>query len=70
MNLNPIKTPVIVKRVDVENAEKFFNRSGKDVKDIYTDIDPDIEKVNENGVQNIFLYIPGRLCDFHEVFLN
>lgn len=55
---------------DVDNAEKFFNRTGEDIKDIYEIENPEINKINENGVQNIFLFIPGADNDVYEMFLN
>lgn len=55
---------------DVDNAEKFFNRTGEDIKNIYEIENPEIDKVNENGVKNIFLFIPGADNDVYATFLN
>jgi flagellar capping protein FliD len=55
---------------DIKSAEKFFNRTGEDIKDIYILENPDIEKINENGIKNIFLYIPEANDDIYAIFLN
>ena len=57
-------------RVDIENAEKFFDRTGNDINEAYKWENPDIDKVNENGVKNIILYIPGAENDVYVLSLN
>lgn len=57
-------------RKDVNSAEKFFSRTGEDIKDIYEMENPEINKINENGVQNVFLYIPESDNDVYAMFLN
>lgn len=62
LNINIVK--------DINSAEKFFERTGEDIKDIYEMENPEIGKVNENGIQNIFLFIPGADNDVYATFLN
>lgn len=55
---------------DVKKAEKFFDRTGEDIKEIYVISNPEIDNVNENGIKNTFLYIPGADNDVYATFLN
>lgn len=57
-------------RTDIENAERFFDRTGEDISEAYKFENPDIDKVNKNGVQNVFLYIPDAYNDVYAMFLN
>ena len=56
--------------MDAKNAERFFERTGKDVLGAYKTMDEDIDKVNENGMLNIFLYIPESESDIYTVSLS
>ncbi len=55
---------------DIKKAEKFFDRTGEDIKLIYEIENPEINEINKNGVQNIILYIPEAVNDVYEMFLN
>jgi hypothetical protein len=55
---------------DIKKAEKFFDRTGEDIKLIYEIENPEINEINKNGVQNIILYIPEAKNDVYEMFLN
>lgn len=58
-------------RLDIENAEKFFNRTGEGIKQAYKCIDIDIDKVDPvAGTQNAFLYIPEADDDMYVLHLN
>lgn len=57
-------------KLDIENAEKFFDRTGNSVKNAYKELDEDIDKTDDSGIQKIFLYIPGTNKDMYNVFLN
>jgi|GEM_PF-4606005 len=57
-------------KVDIKNAEKFFNRTGEAIKEAYQCVDSNIDKVNENGAQNIFLYIPEADDDMYVIYSN
>lgn len=55
---------------DIKKAEKFFDRTGEDIKLIYEIENPEINEINKNGIQNIILYIPEAVNDVYEMFLN
>jgi hypothetical protein len=57
-------------KLDIENAEKFFNRTGEDIKEAYICENPEVEKVDESGLKNIFLYIPESYNDIYVLSLN
>lgn len=58
-------------RFDIENAEKFFNRTGEGILQAYKCVDSDIDKVDKvAGTQNIFLYIPEADNDMYVLHLN
>lgn len=65
------KKEIQVSQIDIENATKFFDRTGNSVKDAYKSLDENIDKIdNINGIQPVFLYIPGNSEDIYNVFLN
>jgi hypothetical protein len=57
-------------KIDIENAEKFFDRTGEDIKDAYLCENEDIEKTNEYGIKNVFIYIPEANNDVYALSLN
>ena len=57
-------------KLDIENAKKFFDRTGNDIKEAYKCIDEDVDKVGPNGETNIFLYIPESGNDIYPVYLS
>jgi hypothetical protein len=58
-------------RLDIENAEKFFNRTGEGIKEAYKCIDKNIDTVDPvSGTQNVFLYIPESDDDMYVLHLN
>jgi hypothetical protein len=61
-------------KVDIENAEKFFDRTGESLEDAFKCIDEDeykrLDKAKEDGIKNVFLYIPNAYNDIYALFLN
>ena len=57
-------------KLDIENAERFFERTGEGAKEAYKCMEPNIDKVNSYGIQNIFLYIPESDNDIYTMFFN
>ena len=62
-------------KLDIEIAETFFEKTGQAMLDTYKCIDEDIDKVNEYGAQNIFLFIPAPVSDepqndMYTMFMN
>ena len=57
-------------KIDIENAEKFFIRKGKEVIEAYKVLDENIDKVNNFGVKKCFIYIPESHKDMFDLFLN
>jgi hypothetical protein len=56
---------------DIDNATKFFDRTGEGIKEAYKCVDKDIDSVNpDTGTQNIFLYIPNSDDDIYKLYLN
>ncbi|HWY33553.1 MAG TPA: hypothetical protein VNX68_02835 [Nitrosopumilaceae archaeon] len=64
------KDVIIALKVDIENAEKFFDRTGNDIKEAYKCIDENVDKVGPDGKVSIFLYIPESGCDMYDVYLS
>lgn len=62
---------VNTKMCDIKNAERFFERTGKEAQQTYKYfIDENIDKMNSNGVQNVFLYIPFSDNDMYTMYFN
>jgi len=57
-------------RLDIENAERFFDGTGKGLKEAYQEFDKDVDKPNEYGVQKVFLFIPEAQDDMYTINLN
>ncbi len=57
-------------KLDIENAQKFFDRTGNGIKEAYKCVDDNIDKVNSSGIQNIFLYIPESNDDMYTLCLS
>ncbi len=56
---------------DIDNAVKFFDRTGEGIKEAYKCIDSGIDELNpDSGTQNIFLYIPNSDDDLYTLYLN
>lgn len=56
---------------DIQNASRFFERTGEGIKEAYKCVDRDIDKINPNsGTQNIFLYVPEADDDMYVLHLN
>lgn len=62
----------VLQMVDVKNAEKFFERTGNDIRECYEYyVDEEIGKPNiSTGAQEIFLYIPEADNDMYTIYLN
>lgn len=57
-------------KLDIENATKFFNRTGEGIHEAYKCVDENIDKISESGIQNIFLFIPESDNDMYSLHLN
>lgn len=54
---------------DIENAEKYFDRSGNDSKEAFKLLEEEITE-NDTVTQTVYLYFPGTVQDNYDVFLN
>lgn len=57
-------------KLDIENAERFFDGTGKGLQEAYQEFDKDIDKPNEYGFQKVFLFIPEAPDDMYTINLN
>lgn len=63
------KVDIAKLKKDIENAEKYFDRSGKAAKEAFDLLNEEITE-NDSVTQTVYLYIPGTIRDNYDIFLN
>ncbi len=54
---------------DIANAEKYYDKSGRQAKEAYRDLEDEI-KENDTVTETVFLYFPGTVKDLYTLFKN
>lgn len=54
---------------DIINAEKYYEKSGRQAKEAYRDLEDEI-KENDTVTETVFLYFPGTVKDIYTIFKN